>query len=109
MAIDNYPYGMFNGMEYIYDSAKYAVEIASYSDKPIYTLLQCYARHTGPYMDPNADADDLYLPTGNTMHRKLYPATILFTGLLWTIRSLLMTSIVRLRPEQPNLPARTLI
>ena len=69
ISIDNYPYGSYDAMEYIYSSTKYAVELAGKSGKPIYPLLQFFPRGSGQY-----SKTEKYFPTGNAMRNMIYQA-----------------------------------
>lgn len=69
ITLDNYPYGKWNAMEYIYDCVEYAVGMAEPSGKPIRTLLQCWPRGTGSFMD---GTQELYCPSGNAVRNMIY-------------------------------------
>lgn len=69
LGIDNYPYGKYNAMEYIYSSTKYAVELASLSGKPVYPVLQFFPRGEGEF---TKNPGELYFPEPGAMRNMIY-------------------------------------
>ncbi len=69
LGIDNYPYGKWNAMEYIYSSTKYAVELASLSGKPVYPVLQFFPRGEGEF---TKNPGELYFPEAGAMRNMIY-------------------------------------
>ncbi|MDD6309129.1 MAG: S-layer homology domain-containing protein [Clostridia bacterium] len=69
MGMDNYPYGSLDAMTYIYNSTSYAVDLAGISNKPVYPILQFFARGNGKY---NNNPNKLYCPTGDALRNMIY-------------------------------------
>ena len=70
ICIDNYPYGGYNAMEYIYNSAKYAVGLTEHSGKSLTTLLQAWPYGVGT--EYKAEGDVKYCPDGHALRNMIY-------------------------------------